>query len=409
MAVWAYRGIAIRSGSAVKGVRDAESPKALRAILRRDGVLLTEATEEKERQTNKAKRDIDLLAFFKKPSASDVAVMTRQLATLVRAGVPLVDSLSALMDQVEKETLVKVLGQVRENVNQGTSFAKSLEQHPKIFPSIYYNMVSAGEASGNLESVLERLADFMESQSRLRGKIVSALMYPALMSVVGTVVVTVLMVTVVPKVTAVFDNIGQALPWYTQLLIFISRLLANWWWAIAILISIAVWLFQRWKKSAAGRLKWDRFQLKVILFGRLNLLAAVARFSRTLATLLSSGVQLLRAMEIGSNVLENCFLQTIIEDAISSIREGESIAEPLKRSRAFPPMVTHMIAIGERTGQLEQMLENVARAYEADVETRVTALTSLLEPLMIIVLGVSVGFIVLSILMPLMQMNQLVQ
>jgi general secretion pathway protein F len=409
MAVWEYRGIVIRSGSAVKGVRDAESPKALRALLRRDGVLLTEATEEKDRKTNKAKRDIDLLAIFKKPSASDIAVMTRQLATLVRAGVPLVDSLSALMDQVEKETLVKVLGQVRESVNQGTSFAKSLEHHPKIFPSIYYNMVSAGEASGNLEAVLERLADFMESQSRLRGKIVTALMYPALMSVVGTIVVTVLMVTVVPKVTAVFDNIGQALPWYTQLLIFISRLLANWWWAMVILASFAIWLFQRWKKTPNGRMKWDRFMLKLILFGRLNLLAAVARFARTLATLLSSGVQLLRAMEIGSNVLENAFLQTIIADAISSIREGESIAEPLKRSRAFPPMVTHMIAIGERTGQLEQMLENVARAYEADVETRVTALTSLLEPLMIIVLGVSVGFIVISILMPLMQMNQLVQ
>ena len=176
----------------------------------------------------------NLLAFFHKPSTSDVAVMTRQLATLVRAGVPLVESLSALMDQVEKETLVRVLGQVRENVNQGTAFAKSLEQHPKIFPPLYHNMVSAGEASGNLESVLERLADFMESQARLRGKVMAALMYPALMSVVGFAVVTVLMVTVVPKVTAVFDNIGQALPWYTRLLIFNSQLLANWWWAIAI-------------------------------------------------------------------------------------------------------------------------------------------------------------------------------
>jgi general secretion pathway protein F len=408
MAVWEYRGILIRSGSAVKGVRDAETPKALRAALRRDGVLLTEATEEKKSETS-AKRNVDLLAFFRKPSASDVAVMTRQLATLVRAGVPLIDSLSALMDQVEKETLVKVLGQVRESVNQGISFAKSLEQHPKVFPALYCSMVAAGEASGMLESVLERLADFMESQARMRGKVTAALMYPALMSVVGFVVVTVLMVTVVPKVTAVFDNIGQALPWYTQLLIFISNTLAGYWWAIAIVVSVAAWIFRRWKKTPAGRLKWDRFLLRVIIFGRLNLLDAVARFSRTLATLLSSGVQLLRAMEIGSNVLQNSYLQSIVSDAIGSIREGESIAEPLKRSRAFPPMVTHMIAIGERTGQLEQMLENVARAYEADVETRVTALTSLLEPLMIVVLGVSVGFIVISILMPLMQMNQLVQ
>ena len=408
MPVWEFRGIQISSGSAVKGVRDAESPKALRALLRRDGVLLTEASEEKERRKG-TRREVDLLAFFHKPTASDVAVMTRQLATLVRAGVPLVESLSALMDQVEKETLVRVLGQVRENVNQGTAFAKSLEQHPKIFPPLYHNMVSAGEASGNLESVLERLADFMESQARLRGKVMAALMYPALMSVVGFVVVTVLMITVVPKVTAVFDNIGQALPWYTRLLIFNSQLLANWWWAIAIVAGGAYWWFGRWKRTDNGRLTWDKFLLNVIIFGRLNLLTAVARFTRTLATLLSSGVQLLRAMEIGSNVLQNSFLQRIVAEAIGSIREGESIAEPLKRSKAFPPMVTHMIAIGERTGQLEQMLENVARAYEADVETRVTALTSLLEPLMIVVLGISVGFIVISILMPLMQMNQLVQ
>jgi general secretion pathway protein F len=408
MPVWEFRGIQISSGSAVKGVRDAESPKALRALLRRDGVLLTEASEEKERRKG-TRHEVDLLAFLHRASASDVAVMTRQLATLVRAGVPLVESLSALMDQVEKETLVRVLGQVRESVNQGTSFAKSLEQHPKIFPPLYHNMVSAGEASGNLESVLERLADFMESQARLRGKVLAALMYPALMSVVGFVVVSVLMVTVVPKVTAVFDNIGQALPWYTRLLIFNSQLLANWWWAIAIVLAGAYWGFVRWKRTDNGRLKWDRFQLNVIIFGRLNLLASVARFTRTLATLLASGVQLLRAMEIGSNVLQNSFLQRIVAEAIGSIREGESIAEPLKRSKAFPPMVTHMIAIGERTGQLEQMLENVARAYEADVETRVTALTSLLEPLMIVVLGISVGFIVISILMPLMQMNQLVQ
>jgi general secretion pathway protein F len=249
----------------------------------------------------------------------------------------------------------------------------------------------------------------MESQARLRGKVMAALMYPALMSVVGFVVVTVLMVTVVPKVTAVFDNIGQALPWYTRLLIFNSQLLANWWWAIAIVMGGALFGFQRWRGSPTGRITWDKFRLNVIIFGRLNLLTSVARFTRTLATLLASGVQLLRAMEIGSNVLQNSFLQQIVGEAIGSIREGESIAEPLKRSKAFPPMVTHMIAIGERTGQLEQMLENVARAYEADVETRVTALTSLLEPLMIVVLGISVGFIVISILMPLMQMNQLVQ
>lgn len=408
MAVFEFRGIEVRSGKAAKGVRDAESPKALRALLRKEGVLLTEATEEKERH-RRTKKDIDLFSFMRRPNASDIAIMTRQLATLVRAGVPLVDSLSALMEQVEKETLVRVLGQVRESVNQGTAFAKSLEQHPRVFPPIYYNMVAAGEASGNLEGVLERLSDFMEGQARLRNKVVAALAYPVLMSLIGVLVVSLLMVTVVPKVTAIFDNLGQALPWNTVLLIFVSRAMAAYWWAIAIAVGLLIYGFQRWKKTPTGKLRWDGFRLRAPIFGRLNLLASVARFTRTLATLLASGVQLLRAMEIGRNVLENARLEAVVSEAISSIREGESIAEPLKRSKAFPPMVTHMIAVGERTGQLEQMLENVARAYEADVDTKVVALTSLLEPLLILVLGAGVGFIVISILMPLMQMNQMVQ
>jgi general secretion pathway protein F len=408
MAVYEYRGIIIQSGKTTKGVRDAESPKALRALLRKEGVMLTEATEEKDRR-RRERKDIDLFAAMRRPSASDVAIMTRQLSTLVRAGVPLVDSLSALMEQVEKESLVRVLGQVRESVNQGIAFAKSLEQHPKVFPPLYSNMVAAGEASGTLEGVLERLADFMEGQARLKNKVVAALAYPVLMSFVGVSVVSVLMVTVVPKVTAIFDNLGQALPWYTQLLIFISRVMAAYWWAILIVLGGGTYWFRRWKKTVRGRLQWDAFRLRAPIFGRLNLLASVARFSRTLATLLASGVQLLRAMEIGKNVLENAKLEGVVAEAIGSIREGESIAEPLKRSKVFPPMVTHMIAVGERTGQLEQMLENVARAYEADVETKVVALTSLLEPMLILVLGAGVGFIVMSILMPLMQMNSLVQ
>jgi general secretion pathway protein F len=408
MAVFEFRGIEVRSGKASKGVRDAESPKALRALLRKEGILLTEATEEKERH-RRAMKDIDLFSRLRQPKASEVSVMTRQLATLVRAGVPLVDSLSAMMEQVEKESLVRVLGQVRESVNQGTAFAKSLEQHPKVFPTLYCNMVAAGEASGNLEGVLERLADFMEGQARLKDKVVAALAYPVLMSLIGVLVVSLLMVTVVPKVTAIFDNLGQALPWNTVLLIFVSRAMAAYWWAIAIVVAGMIYAFLRWKKTPKGRLRWDAFRLRAPIFGRLNLLASVARFTRTLATLLASGVQLLRAMEIGRNVLENARLEAVVSEAIGSIREGESIAEPLKRSKAFPPMVTHMIAVGERTGQLEAMLENVARAYEADVETKVVALTSLLEPLLILVLGVGVGFIVISILMPLMQMNQLVQ
>jgi general secretion pathway protein F len=409
MAVFEYRGIQAQTGKAVKGYRDADNAKALRALLRKDGVLLTQAQQETEAHAKKQRREIDLLAFLHRPSAADVAVMTRQLATLIRAGVPLVDSITALVDQVEKEALVRVLTAVRESLKAGTSFAKSLEVHPKIFPPLFVNMVAAGEASGTLENVLERLADFMETQARLKGKVTAALAYPVLMMFIGAVMVSVLMISVVPKVVSIFDNLGQELPWYTELLIFTSNMFAGYWWLMLIVLVGGIYGFQRWRKTESGRLQWHKFILRVPIFGRLNLLVAVARFARTLSTLLASGVPLLTAMDIVKNVLGNALLEGVVATAIGSIREGESIAEPLKRSGEFPPMVTHMIAIGERTGQLEQMLENVSRAYEADVETKVVALTSLLEPIMIVFLGGIVGFIAMAILMPLVQMNQLVQ
>lgn len=408
MAVFEFRGVEVGSGKQVKGFRDAENPKTLRATLRRDGILLTQATIEADRAKREQKK-FDPFAFMKRPSARDVSIMTRQLATLVRAGVPLVESVAALTEQVENEQLVRILTQVRESLNAGTSFAKSLEQHPRTFVTLYTNMIAAGEASGTLEAVLERLADFMEGQAKLRGKVAGALAYPALMSVFGIGLVGFLMVAVVPKVTTVFDSLGQALPWYTRLLIWVSNVVGGYWWLIALVFVVAVFSFRRFKNSPAGKLKWSQFRLRAPLFGKLELLACVARFCRTLATLLASGVQLLPAMEIGRNVLENAKLEGVVNEAILAIRGGENIAEPLKRSRAFPPMVTHMIAVGERTGQLEAMLENVSRSYEADVEVRVTALTSILEPLIIMILGGMVGFVAFAILMPLIQMNQLVE
>lgn len=408
MAVFQYAGIDSSSGKAVKGYRDAENVRALRAVLRKDGILLTSAAEGSE-QKRKKSQEIDLLAPLRRISGGDVAVMTRQLATLVRAGIPLVDSITALTEQVEKEQMVRVLSSVRQGLKEGTSFSKSLGVHPKVFPPLYVNMVAAGEASGMLEVVLERLADFMENQARLKGKLMAALAYPVAMGLFAVGLISFLMVTVVPKLTSIFDNLGQALPWYTRLLIFSSSLVSDFWWLILILVGGGGYWFLRWKKTPKGHLIWDTFQLNMPLFGRLNLLASLARFTRTLATLLASGVQLLPAMEIGKNVLENLKLENVIVEAIGSIREGESIAEPLKRSGAFPPMVTHMIAVGERSGQLEDMLQNVSKAYEAEVETKIATVTSLLEPIMIVVMGGAVGFIVLSIMMPLMQMNNLVQ
>jgi general secretion pathway protein F len=408
MAVFEFRGVLASTGKPVKGVRDAENAKALRTILRKDGILLTLA-EESAAKGAKSKRDIDLFKYLRRISIDDVAVMTRQLATLVRAGIPLVDAIGALVDQVEKEELKRVLTVVREKLNEGTSFAKALEQHPRAFPPLFVNMVAAGEASGTLEQVLERLADFMEAQSRLRGKVGAALAYPVLMAIIGTTLISVLMVAVVPKVTTIFESMDRALPWYTQVLIGVSNFAASYWWLIVLLLGIGVWRFGKWKKTAAGRLKWDAFTLRVPIFGKLLQMLAVARFAKTLATLLAAGVPLLKAMDIVCNVLGNALLEEVVREATGSIREGESIAEPLKRSGQFPPIVTHMIAVGEKSGQLEQMLESVADAYDAQVETRVQALTSLLEPLMIVFMGGAVAFIAFSILMPLIQMNEFVQ
>lgn len=404
MAVFEYRGILVSTGKQVKGVRDAENAKVLRTVLRKDGILLTTAAEENDAATKK-KKSGSLFAFASRPSLNDVAVVTRQLATLIKAGIPLFESLTALIDQTENEALKRALTQVREQIREGSSFAKALEQHPSIFPPLYINMVRAGEASGMLQQVLERITSFLEAQAKLRGKVTSAMAYPALMALLGVSLVSVLMVAVVPNVTSIFASMDQALPWYTASLIFVSDVLAGYWWLFLAIIGISIYAFRRWVRTPAGRLKWHGIVLRIPVVGKLVRMIAIARFSRTLATLLGAGVALLGAMDIVKNVLGNAVLEKVIADAIGSIKEGQSIADPLKRSGQFPPIVTHMITIGEKSGQLEEMLENVSSAYDLEVETRVTVLTSLLEPLMIVFMGGAVGFIAFSILMPLIQMS----
>jgi general secretion pathway protein F len=475
MAVFEYRGLVAASGKQVHGVRDADNAKVLRAILKREGVLLTSATEDLKAAARAGQ--VPLAGLFRgRVGVGDIAMMTRQLATLVLAGIPLVEAVSALTDQVEKLELKRVLTQVRDRLNEGSSLAKALEPHPRVFSNLYVNMVAAGEASGTLENVLERLADYIENQSKLRGKVLAALAYPMLMVIIGTCLITVMMVAVVPKVTSIFISLDRALPWYTELLIGVSnavssnqmvgfvltiitlnvarRALApppppahgaaartappsNAGWVIGALVCVLFMILVGFAVESLGKyfigiglgfvvgfalarlfaylatpegqVKQAGVMLKLPIFGALVRMLAVSRFARTLATLLRSGVPLLKAMDIVKNVLDNAKLEKVIEGATSSIREGESIAGPLKRSGDFPPIVIHMIAVGEKSGQLEAMLENVSRAYDTQVETRVQALTSLLEPLMIVVMGGAVGFIAFAILMPLIQMNDFVQ
>ncbi|NLY92940.1 MAG: type II secretion system inner membrane protein GspF [Myxococcales bacterium] len=407
MTVYAYKGVN-RAGKTVKGVRDADSPRALRNILKREGVMVTEVLERAEAERKRAK-DIDLTKIFKRVSTFDVAMATRQLSVLLRSGIPLVEGLTALIDQIEHPDLEAAFTDARDKVNEGKSFAEALRSHPKVFTGLYVNMVAAGEASGTLEAVTARLADFLEGQAQLKNKVTSALAYPGFMLAMTIGILILMMTVVVPKVTGIFADFNQSLPWYTQLLIFLSDIMLGYWWLLAILAGAGFYFFRRWLATPEGRKKWDTKLLQVPILGDLLLKVAVARFSRTLSTLLASGVPVLQAMDITKNVLGNERLMEVVEGARDSVREGEGLARPLKASGAFPPIVTHMIAIGERSGQLEEMLEHVGAAYDQQVEMRIATMTSLIEPLIIVFMGVTAGFIAFSIMMPLIQINEFIQ
>lgn len=415
MPVFEFRGFD-SAGKAIKGVRDADSAKGLRALLKRDGILATEVNESgKSAGEGKGKKGSGgvlgkevSFTFLQRVNTEDIGITTRQLATLLQAGVPMVDSLNALIDQTENAALKRILSQVKTQVNEGMSLADALGKH-KAFDHIYVNMVRAGESSGTLDVVLERLADFKEGQAKIQGEILGALMYPMIMVFVGMVNITIMFTVVVPRITKIFEHAKVQLPITTRLLIFTSSTVKDYWWLILILIGGAVFLFRRWLGSEKGRAQWDAITLKLPIFGSLRRMIAVSRFARTLGTLLQSGVSLLVALDIVKNVVANAVLARVIETTSDAIREGEEIAPPLKRSGEFPPMVIHMIAIGEKSGQLEQMLNRVAIAYEQRTEVRLKSLMALLSPLLILGMGGAVGFIVFSILTPILQMNTLVK
>jgi general secretion pathway protein F len=407
MPVFQYKALTA-AGKAVQGLKEADSPKTLRANLRRDGVFLTEVLGEAQAKAQ-AKRDVNVRRWvLGRVGPRDLAVATRQLAVLTHAGVPLVEALTALVDQVEHDRLKRVLGDVKQRVNEGSSLADALGAHPRVFSTLYVNMIRAGETSGALEIVLVRLAEFTESQARLRSKIAGTMAYPIAMMVIGTLIMGILFTVVIPKITQIFENTSATLPWYTALTIGISSFAARWWWAILLVLAAAAYGFARWRGTPAGRAAWDRAVLRAPILGPIVRQIAIGRFARTLSTLLKSGVPLLTAMDIVKNILGNTRLAEVVDQARDAIREGESIAAPLKRSGEFPPLVHHMVAIGERSGALEEMLANVADAYEDQVETTIGALTSLLEPVMIVAMGGVVAFIVFSVLMPILQINNLV-
>jgi general secretion pathway protein F len=406
MPVYSYAGLN-PDGKNVTGIIDAESARAARLKLRRSGVFPTLLSETRDEAAPRASRSVSRL--FERIGAQDLAVTTRQLSTLVSAGLPLVDCLSALIDQVDSERLKRILSQTRERVNEGSSLADAMAEHSKVFSELYVNMVRAGEASGALDVVLLRLADYTESTARLRRKLGSALTYPIIMVLVGGAILFFMLSYVVPKITRIFTESKQILPLPTRVLIAISTAFAAWWPLFLLSLVAAAIAARAYVRTPSGRARYDRWLLRVPVFGKLLQKIAVARFSRTLSTLLQSGIGLLPSLDIVKNIVDNRVLYDATEAARDAIREGQSIAPPLKKSGIFPPLMIHMIAVGEKSGKLEEMLFKTAETYESEVDGTIATLTTLLEPLMILLMGGLVLFIVLSILLPIFQMNQLVR
>ncbi len=405
MAVYEYKAFN-KKGKTVTGVIDADSSQEARIKLREEDVFITDLYETTAVQEKKSSANIVLFARIR---PIEISVMTRQLSTLLNAGIPLVEALSAVIDQIDNKGLKKIMSQVRESVREGMSFADALSRHPRAFSQLMVNMIRSGESSGSLEIVLLRLADFLEQQIELKRKVGSALIYPTVTISIALIVLLFLLVYVVPSVTQIFADMKQTLPLPTAILIAVSRFTQNYWW-LFLLSAIAVFSgIKAYTKTDDGRIHFDRLKLKMPLFGSLIRKIAIARFSRTLGTLLKNGVPLLNALDIVKNVVGNKILEQTIEDARTHIGEGSTIHDPLKRSGVFPPIVIHMIFVGEKSGTLEEMLNKVADTTDNEINSVINTLTSLLEPIMIVGLALVVGFIVLSILLPIFEINQLIR
>ncbi len=384
-------------GAIKKGEMEAPNEAALRIHLRQQNIVPTKVV-------SKAKEINFSLPFGKKVNQRSIAVFTRQLATMIDAGLPLVQSLEILSQQQEGKVFKNIIREIREDVEGGSTFAGALKKHPATFNELYTNLVVAGEEGGILDNILNRLANYIEKSEALRKKVKSALIYPATIVGVAVIVVAILMIFVIPVFETLFKSGGQTLPLPTLIVITLSKLIKKY---VVIIIPLLILLFYLGKKyyqTQNGRAVIDSLLLKVPVFGPLFKKIAVARFSRTLGTLVSSGVPILDGLTIVSRTSGNRTIETAILNARASIREGETIAEPLNRSKIFPPMVIQMISVGESTGALDNMLSKIAEFYEDEVDIAVANLTSLLEPFLMIFLGVVIGGVVIAMYLPIFQM-----
>lgn len=412
MPVYQYHGYR-NDGGAATGIIDAENVKVARLKLRKEGVYPTDVVEQghapsrsQEKTHSRTERSIGRSTTL---TSTDLALLTRQFATLLVAGLPLVEALGVLVDQAEKKSIKALLADIREQIRGGKALSVVLETYEKDFSPIYVHMVRAGEASGALDQILFRLAEFLEKQLALKNKVTNAMLYPIIMLVIGSVILFFLITFVVPKITLVFAQQKQALPWPTVALMSVSQFFADYWMVLVGLVLGGLYTTRRFIRTGAGRMMADRLILKSPLIGDVARMVSISRLTSTLSTMLASGVQLLDAMDVSKRVMNNRVLEETVETARQNIREGETIADPLKRSGEFPALVTHMIAVGERSGEMEEMLRRVSQIYDGEVERVIARLTSLMEPIMILAMGAIVLFIVVAILLPIFEMGQMVR
>jgi len=410
MPVYSYEGLN-SAGKRIKGVEDGDSPVAVRNKLRKQGIFPTEVAEERaatasSQTSGLARLNVEL---FARVPQRDIALCIRQLGTLLRAGMPLVAALNAIVEQIGETRLAHILTLVRESVNGGASLADALGAHPRTFQPLMVNMIRAGEAGGALDVVLERLADLLEKQASLRRKVQAALVYPIVLLILGISVVAFLLIKVVPSVTKIFVDMKADLPTPTTVLLAISDFAQRRWWLIALLLVAAISGVQAYGRTDKGRMVLDGLKLKVPLFGDLLRKVMVARFASTLSTLMASGVPLLGCLDIVRSIVLNRVLQEAIGDVRTRVQEGGAIAPAMRATGQFPPIVLHMVDVGEKSGALEEMLERMAANYDEEVGVTAAAITALVEPLMIVVLGLLVLFIVLAILLPIFEINEIVR
>lgn len=404
MAIYTYKGLD-KTGKEVKDSITSESLTQAKTKLRSLGVMLLEIKEEKSSSQSKSSKTT--FSFGQSVPVAELSLMTRQLATLLKAKIQVVEAFSALVDQTDNPRLKMVLSEIKQKVNEGSSLAGALKDYPKIFNNVYVNMVEAGESSGTLELVLLRLADFLEAQVKLKNKIKGAMTYPVIMMIVGSLMMSIIFIFVIPKITRIFVTMKKELPLQTKMSIWISEFLQNYWYLVILGIIFGFFAFKKYIATEKGRARWDKFLLKAPIIGEIVMMINVSRFCSTLSTLLSSGVPILTAMKIVKNIVGNVHMQRAIEQSRANVSEGAPLTNPLIKSGLFPPMVTHMIKLGEKSGELEPMLNIVAENYEDQVDTKLGGLTSILEPIMMVGMGLAVAFIVFSVVVPMMEINTL--